>query len=232
MGKSINYTIFGSPVFRGAVSKTIATILSLCFLCQPALAVDVGGFVKAQLVLGQLNQVMGKYKEVQAMLASGEIELEYKEPLTGADGKFVLPFDDAGNLTPWAEKALTAQAGAAVGGMVGDKVVGAALAKVPFGGLFAGKAKSMTKGSGAILAIGGWDYIRETSTQSFNSLADYSVYLHMEFDGLPGYEEALAAAMVIYPKLEKSHKKYIDKAYKKARKDAKRAAKKLARSQD
>jgi|MGYP006122707639 hypothetical protein len=55
---------------------------------------------------------------------------------------------------------------------------------------------------------------------SFNSLQDYSVYLHSEFHGLPGYESALAAAMAIYPRLEKSHRSSVDKAYKNASKQA------------
>lgn len=58
---------------------------------------------------------------------------------------------------------------------------------------------------------------------SFNSLFDYSVYLHSEFQGLPGYENALAAAMAIYPELEKSHQKSVDKAYKDAAKKARKA---------
>ena len=55
---------------------------------------------------------------------------------------------------------------------------------------------------------------------SFNSLQGYSVYLHSEFHGLPGYESALAAAMAIYPRLEKSHRSSVDKAYKNASKQA------------
>tara|TARA_E500000331_G_scaffold333157_1_gene357102 strand:- start:1064 stop:1417 length:354 start_codon:yes stop_codon:yes gene_type:complete len=98
-------------------------------------------------------------------------------------------------------------------------------AKVPFGGFMAGAAKSKAKEVGAVTAIGGWDFIKENSTMSFNSLQDYWVYLHSEFNGLPGYESALAAAMAIYPSLEKSHRRSVDKAYKDARKEARRLAK-------
>ena len=203
------------------LKMTIAVFVSLV-LSFTALAVDMGSIVKAQIVLGQVTQVVDKYKEVQALLDSGEIYLEYDEPIESNAGKFVLPFDEAGNLTAWAEKALNAQAGSAVGGMAGEKAAGMLAAKVPFGGFMAGAAKSKAKETGAIVAIGGWDFIKESSSLSFDQLDDYSIYMHQEFNGLPGYEQALAAAMAIYPKLEKSHQRSIDRAYKQARKDARK----------
>ena len=137
----------------------------------------------------------------------------------------MLPFDIDGNPTAWAEKALNAKAGAAAGKIVGDKAVGSLVSKVPFGGFLSGAAKSKVKETGAVLAIGGWDFIKDTTTLSFDNLQDYSVYLHSEFDGLPGYEDALGAAMAVYPRLEKSHKKSVGKAYKDAKKRARKMKK-------
>lgn len=208
------------------MKKMILAVVSACVLSSAAYAVDMGAIVKAQVVLGQIDQVLAKYDEVQALLDSGQIELDVADPIEGSTGKFMLPFDEAGNLTEWADKALNAQAGSAVGGVVGDKAAGAIAAKVPFGGFLAGAAKSKAKETGAVMAIGGWDFIEETTTLSFDKLDDYSVYLHHEFNGLPGYEQALAAAMAVYPKLEKSHERYVDKAYK----DAKKRARKLAKN--
>jgi len=210
--------------------RTFSILFTLAFLSSfPATqvyAIDMGSVVKAQIVLGQVSQVVNKYKEVQALLDQGVIELDVEEPIEGNSGKFLLPFDIDGNQTPWAEKALNAKAGAAAGKVVGDKAVGSLVSKVPFGGFLSGAAKSKVKETGAVLAIGGWDYIKESSTLSFDNLQDYSVYMHSEFDGLPGYEEALGAAMAIYPRLEKSHKRSIDKAYKDAKKRAKKLKKK------
>ena len=120
-----------------------------------------------------------------------------------ASGKFLLPFNHDGEATAWASKALNAKAGAEIGANAGDKGAGML----------------------AVMAIGGWDFIRESSTQSFNSLYDYSVYLHSEFNGMPGYEEALASAMAIYPDLENSHLKSVDRAYAEAKKEAQQIAK-------
>ena len=91
-----------------------------------------------------------------------------------------------------------------------------------FRSFMASAMKSKGKEAGAVMAIGGWDFIKESSTHSFKKLDEYSVYMHSEFQGTAEYEKALAAAMAIYPKLEKSHKKAVDKAYKDARKRAKK----------
>ena len=202
--------------------KKIIIFCAALMLSANIYAVNMGSIVKAQIVLGQVTQIVDKYQEVQALLDAGTVTLDYADPIEGNTGKFLLPFDEAGNTTAWADKALNAQIGAKAGEMVADKAIDSALAKVPFGGFMRGAAKSKAKGTGAILAIGGWDFIKETTTLSFNRLDDYSIYLHSEYNGLPGYEQALAAAMAIYPKLETSHKRYIDKAYKKARKQARK----------
>lgn len=197
--------------------------LSLAMAGSAASAIDMGSIVKAQVVLGQIDQVVDKYKEVQDLLNAGTVQLDVAEPIGDASGKYLLPFGDEGMLTAWAEKSLEAKAGAEVGAVAGDKAADLLASKVPFGGFMKGAVKSKTKELGAVTAIGGWDFIRETSVMSFNSLFDYSVYLHSEFQGLPGYENALAAAMAIYPELEKSHQKSVDKAYKDAKKKARKA---------
>jgi len=206
------------------MKKTIYTLAAglLLAVSMSASAIDMGAIVKAQVVLGQVNQVVDKYKEVQDLLDAGTIELDVRDPKDNSSGKFILPFDGEGNLTEWADKALTAQVGAKAGEAVADKAVGALAAKVPFGGLMGSALKSKGKEAGAVMAIGGWDFIRESSSQSFNKLDDYSVYMHSQYQGTAEYEKALAAAMAIYPKLEKSHKKSVDKAYKKAKKAARK----------
>lgn len=202
--------------------RKVAVVFVL-FCATSAFAMDMASIVKAQVVLGQVTQVVDKYKEVQALLDQGIITLDYEEPIFGNSGKFLLPFDEGGNPTAWADKALNAQVGAMAAEKATDSAINAAAAKVPFGGFLAGAAKSKAKGAGAIVAIGGWDFIKESSSLSFDRLDDYSIYMHAEFNGLPGYEQALAAAMAVYPKLEKSHKRFIDKAYR----DAKKRARKL-----
>lgn len=207
--------------------KKLALIFLMLVGSSVAVA-DMASIVKAQVVLGQVTQVVNKYKEVQALLDEGTLTLDYEQPIQGNTGKFLFPFDEAGNATEWANKALAAKVGAMAAEKATDSAINAAVARVPFGGLMAGAAKSKAKGAGAVVAVGGWDYIKENSTLSFDRLDDYSIYLHSEYNGLPEYESALAAAMAIYPKLEKSHKVYINKAYKKARKEARKLEKQKA----
>lgn len=204
------------------MKKGLVFAVLLGVLSAGAHAVDMGAIVKAQVVLGQIDQVVDRYEEVQALLDEGRLELEVAEPMEGAKGKFVLPFDEGGNLTPWAEKALSAQAGSKVGEEVGKKAANAVASKVPFGGFLAGAAKNKAKVTGAVMAIGGWDFIKESSVMSFDDLEEYSVYLHDEFNGSPGYEKALAAAMAVYPKLEKRHDRFVKRAYRDARKRARK----------
>lgn len=190
-----------------------------------AQALDMGAVVKAQVILGQVSQVVDKYKEVQDLIDQQVIELDIPEPIDDNSGKFLFPYTYDGELTAWGDKALTAQVGAEAGAMAADKGINTLAAKVPFGGLLGGAMKSKAKETGAIMAIGGWDFIRENSELSFNKLSDLSVYMHAEFFGDPDYETALAAATAIYPKLESGHKRAIDRAYKRAKKDARKLLK-------
>jgi hypothetical protein len=203
--------------------RKIACLMFTAVLASPlAMPADMSGIIKVQVLLGQVEQVMAKYEEVQALLVSGDLVLDVAEPRADVEGKFIFPYSDTGLINEWAEKSLNAQAGAEVGGMAGEKAAGALASKVPFGGLAGGLIKGKSKELAAVTAIGGWDYIKETSSISFDSLEDYSLYMHVNFNGGPDYEKALAAAMAIYPELEKSHQRTIDKAMNDARKAAAR----------
>ena len=202
--------------------KISSAIVTLILASSMAMSADMSGIIKAQVILGQVEQVMAKYEDVQMLLSSGELVLEVEEPRDDVDGKFIFSYSSTGLITEWADKSLNSQAGAEIGTMAGEKGAGALTSKVPFGGLAGGLIKGKSKELAAVTAIGGMDYIKETSSISFDSLEDYSLYMHVNFNGGPDYEKALAAAMAIYPELEKSHQRTIDKAMKDARKAAAR----------
>lgn len=204
------------------MKKTYQSLLAAVLLLSSAHAADMGALIHAQVILGQISQIAEKYQDVQDLLSAGTITLEVPDPVEGNTGKFYFPYDKNGYITPWAEKAINAQIGAEVGGRAADTAISSLASKVPLGGLFAGRAKDKAKETGAVVAIGGWDFIRENTDTSFNSLSDLSVYMHSEFNGESDYETALAAAMALYPELERGHERAIDKAYKDARKRAKK----------
>ncbi|HTR01099.1 MAG TPA: hypothetical protein VMH83_13960 [Candidatus Acidoferrum sp.] len=202
-----------------------ALVLAVVLLTAATAAIaagssDIGGIVKAQIVIGQIQQVMNQYQDVQTLLASGQATLDVPKPRSDVEGKYIFPFRANGQLTEWGDKAVNAQVGAEVGTKAGEKATEALASKVPFGGLMSGLMKGKTKELAAVTAIGGWDYIKQTSDISFDKLEDYSVFMHVTYGGGTEYEKALAAAMAIYPELEKTYQSNIDAAYKKARASA------------
>ena len=203
--------------------KPFSLLLGLLAATTLVQAADMSGIIKAQVILGQVDQVVKKYQDVQDLLSRGEITLDVQEPRMDSEGKYLFPYSSDGQITAWADKAINAQAGSMVGEKAGEKATSALASKVPFGGLAGGLMKKKGKEIAAVTAIGGWDFIKENSSLSFDNLDDYSVYMHTQFEGGADYQKALAAAMAIYPELEKSHQRAIDKAYKDARKAAKKA---------
>ena len=150
------------------------------------------------------------------------VELEAPEPRSDSEGQYVLPYAQDGNVTPWAEKALQASVGSAAGKEAGGQAAGMLAKKVPFGGLMGKKVKDTAGAQGAIMAAGGWEFIRETSDQSFDSVDDTAVYMHVTHADSAGYSEALSAAFDIYPDLKKRYGGAIKNAQKAARKAQKK----------
>ncbi|MBE35017.1 MAG: hypothetical protein CMI16_05600 [Opitutaceae bacterium] len=65
-------------------------------------------------------------------------------------------------------------------------------------------------------ALGGKKFIKKSSSYSLNNIEDYAVYLHVVHGKDPGYTQALAAAMALYPDLEFRYDAAINKAYRHA----------------
>ena len=195
-------------------------LLLLCSLALvvsvPVHAASVADFARAQLLFAKVMNVTQKYKQVTAATdtaTASVAEPRKVTPLTDRSGSFFVPYDESGKLTEWAQKAIGAQVGAAIGAKAGEKVGSMALSHVPFGGIFAGAAKKKGKELGALAAIGGSDFVKKTSPYSFSSLDDYAVYLHFNHSSDPDYVKALAAALALYPDLEKTYETAVQKAY-------------------
>ena len=194
---------------------TIAIAFSILLSTQAVQAASVADLAKAQAIIYQINELVEKYREMT-------IELEAPNSMANSNGKYVLPFNDEGELTSWANKALEAQAGAAVGEKAGS-VVGKALAtKVPLGGFMAGSAKKKGKQVGAATAMGGMKFVKESSSRSLNKVDDYIVYLHVAHGSNPDYQKGLASAMALYPEMEGRTDFAIKNAYRQAAKVAKK----------
>ncbi|HVZ64397.1 MAG TPA: hypothetical protein VG936_07485 [Lacunisphaera sp.] len=204
-------------------SSLVAAVLlllvpSALFAAGAEAIIDV---TKAQIIIGQVQQTLAKLKEVQAAAntvagaASAEAPPAPVPPaaLTDGSGKFFLPFDDKGNLAGWANKGVSGAVGSAVGAKAGEKAGSMLAAKVPFGGLLAMGAKKKGKELGAAAAMGGPDFIKKSSSYSFNSLEDLSLYMHLNCSGNADYVKGFAAAMALYPDLDKTYEVTVKKAY-------------------
>lgn len=184
---------FGVLVFSGLCATT--TVF--------ANAADI---VRAEAVLRKVLLISGQYQGKDLTLAA-------PSPLTDKSGLYFAPYDANGELTPWAAKAVEAT----VGGVAGEKAGGAAVSAlggaIPGAGLLSPFAKKKGKELGAKTAVGGAEFIKSSSTYSFNSLNDYAVFLHAKFAGSPTYTKALASAISVYPELETTLEPAIKAAY-------------------
>jgi hypothetical protein len=176
------------------------------FCAVSAFANTAADIARAERVLRQVLLISGQYQGKDLVLTA-------PTPLTNKTGMYCVPYDANGELTPWAAKAVEAT----VGGVAGEKAGGAAVSAlggaIPGAGLLSPFAKKKGKELGAKAAVGGPEFIKSSSTYSFNSLNDYSVFLHAKFSGKPTYSKALASAMSVYPELETTLEPAIKAAY-------------------
>jgi hypothetical protein len=196
--------------------RLLLASLLLLSLLPPAHADGVADFARAQLLFARVMNGLAEAKKITGAanaVSAPAVAVQAPAPLTDKSGQFFLPYAADGHLAEWAQKALGAQIGAAIGAKAGEKAGGALLAKVPFGGLMSGAVKKKSKELGALAAVGGADYVKQTSNLSFNNINDYAVYLHVNHAGDPDYVKALAAAMAIYPDLEKNYEGAVKLAY-------------------
>lgn len=185
-------------------------LLSAILFAPAALRADtVADVVKAQAVIAKVVKLLARYQQY-------DIQIDAPTPRANADGKYVLPYTESGALTEWATKTFNVQAGSFAGEKAGEAAGRAVAAKVPLGGLATGLMKKKGKEMGAMAALGGEKYVRGTSSLSFDDLDSYAVYLHVTHSQQSGYNQALAAAMAIYPQLETSYEGSINQAYKQA----------------
>ena len=178
---------------------------------------DAGDIVRAQILINKVLQVVDKYRQFTVVL-------EAPAPIQGNTGKYLLPYRADGQMTEWASKTLNVAASKIVGEKVGEKATEAVASKIPFGGLAGGLIKKKTKQVTANAMLGGPEFIKKTSELSFANLNDYALYLHVQHSNSAGYQQALAAAMAIYPELEGTFEGTIQNAY---RTQAAKAGKKV-----
>ena len=170
--------------------------------------------------------IVQRLVELNQKYSAYDVELSAAAPINGSTGKYILPIDANGTLTEWAQKAINAQVGNVAGEQAGAAAGKGLASVVPGGGLAGGFLKKKGQEAGAMAALGGPEFIKKTSSLSFDSVEAYAVYLHSKVGKSADYSKAVQAAIALYPDLEKTYSASVAAAYDAAVKDI--AAKKAA----
>lgn len=191
-------------------------------------ALTVGALtVHADLDPQDLAKAVKVFQDISELTAqinayAPETAVTAPEPRHDAEGKYISPYLADGTLADWARKGIGGAAGAVVGNLVGtelgDRAADQVSNRVPGGGLLGGLVRGATRKrvaeTAAVMAVGGWDYIQETSDLSFDSASDLAVYLHLNHAGTdPDFVKALGAAMGVYPRLVGAYEPAVERAY-------------------
>ncbi len=132
------------------------------------------------------------------------------DPIEGNSGEYMCPYTSDGVVAPWVDKAVNASAAASAGKMAGAYLGQKALEQVPFvGGFLGSKAGEAVGRKIAIEASGGWEYIKETSDLSFNTVEDLAVWLYATKSTNEHYQQVFKATTGIYPELQKNYYRAI-----------------------
>lgn len=192
-------------------SRSLLVSLVALSLLPLTRAADVADLARAQVIFAKVMNGVDQYKKLAGATAAAPVA---PEPVANKAGKFFSPYDENGQLTAWANKALAANVGSAVGAKAGEKAGQMAASKIPIAGSFlAMGAKKKGKELGALTAVGGADFVKESSSFSFGSVQDLALYMHLNHAVSTDYVKAFAAAMAIYPDLEKTYESTIKGAY-------------------
>ena len=133
-------------------------------------------------------------------------ELKAPAPIEGDAGRYASPFTSDGVTAGWVTKSMQVKAAGQIGAMAGSYAGQKALENVPFVGGFLGqKAGAAIGNSMALSAIGGEEFIRETTDLSFDSLQDMAVYMYVNYSANPEYEKILDATFALYPDFQTAY---------------------------
>ncbi len=184
-------------------TSIVAAMFTAAIASAPCARAGVEDLAEAMKVLDEVNKIT-------ATMATMNVTLAAPTPLADNSGAFLSPYRCDGTPTEWSNKAMTAGAGAAAGGMV----AGQAAAKVPFvGGFFKKKAQAIGAQTGAVTAAGGMEFIKTSSDMSFNSADELAVYLQAKHAAIdPDFAKRVSAAMAIYPDLKTNYTKAVQVA--------------------
>ena len=138
------------------------------------------------------------------------------KPRLDNKGAYLSPYTQDGVMAEWVDRAINAKMGATIGKHAGTYAGQQLMENSPFIGGMIGQ--HMGEAIGRRIAIecsGGWEYIQETSDVSFDTVEDLSIYLYSVYSSNEHFNDALEAAMEIYPEMKTKYYPAITHAPKK-----------------
>ena len=127
-------------------------------------------------------------------------------PIEGSAGTYASPFTSDGVTAGWVTKAMQVKAAGQIGSMAGNYAGQKAMEQVPFVGGFLGKKAGAAMGrSIALKSIGGEEFLRSSTDQSFGSYSDMAVYMYVTHGSDADYQKILQATYAIYPDFEAAY---------------------------
>ena len=130
-------------------------------------------------------------------------QLVAPRPLADGSGKYFSPFTVDNVIADWVDKGIQLNIGNSVGGLIGAELANQALSEIPVLGAMLGKEAGEYLGSRAALsAIGGEEYIRSTSDQSFVEIEDLAVFMYARHARHKDYKKVFEITVAVYPELQ------------------------------
>lgn len=129
-------------------------------------------------------------------------QLVAPKPLLDGSGLFFCPYTEDAVITEWIDKGIELDIGSELGGIIGAELANQALSEIPVVGSYVGKKVGEHVGSRiALSAIGGEEYIRSTSDQSFQTAEELAVYMYVKYSSHKDYKKVLGVTTEVYPEL-------------------------------
>lgn len=148
-----------------------------------------------------LIQITNPENAASLTLSSGSVPaddiVQLVRPRPDNAGQYLFPLKSDGSLAEWVTRSGSSTKNLSLGGSLGRAAARAAGHSGDVAGLVGIAGEAVGKAI-AIESIGGWDFIRHSSNQSFDTLKDMARYLHYRYAKDPRYGQMISAASVIY----------------------------------
>lgn len=136
--------------------------------------------------------------------------LSAPKPQPDANGEYISPYTSDGVMCEWTDKMANLSLASTIGGTVATVAVQQGLRHVPLvGGLLgivADKAGAAIGRKIAIESVGGWDYIKSKTDQSFATAEDLTMHMYTTYCYNEHYNSSLGALKELYPELKQNNK--------------------------